>query len=96
MFCQVKSSLNVNPRYLLLSGVFRTWLYRVFAVLITLFFVTCILITVHIFGFPCCFGAESDFKHRKSTKTDNLHVSFMFTCESHSSGGIGYKNKASM
>ena len=33
-FCQVRSSLNVTPRYLLLSVVCRTWLCRVYVVLI--------------------------------------------------------------
>ena len=49
-FCQVRSSLNVTPRYLLLSVICRTWLCRVYVVLITLFFVKCILITVHFSG----------------------------------------------
>ena len=49
-FCQVRSSLNVTPRYLLLSVVCRTWLCRVYVVLITLFFEACILITVHFSG----------------------------------------------
>ena len=44
-FCQVRSSLNVTPRYLLLSVVCRTWLCRVYVVSLCASVYMCFVVT---------------------------------------------------